>query len=110
MATSTIKKISAEWKLQGTATGSTLVNLPSEYNELLLVGRADANNYWFSSIVPKNEVEETVRYARNGHVYNATNNASCSFKFSKSGAGLYLLTHNNGTDLTNNAVFKLYYR
>lgn len=110
MATSVIKRVNmgTSWKLQGTATDTNLVALPSEYEELLLVGRVDANNYWFSAIVPKAEVESTVRYPRTGFAYNASSNANCTFRINKSEAGIYLITHNNGTTLT--GTFRLYYR
>ena len=98
-----------EWKLAGTASGNTAVNMPTEYNEILLW--TQYNTVYFSTIVPRAEVPANgYIYPRTAFYYTSASNAGAYFSVSSSKANLALFVTDGGTNYTSSSTFKLYYR
>lgn len=111
MAVSTIKAITAgakEWTLKGTATGKTAITMPTDFNEILLVGKMGA--YYWTSVVPKDEISDTAILPRSASYYNASANAFITWRVTTSTAILELCSENSGTDKSSATTVKLYYR
>lgn len=107
MASSVIKNTMA-WKLKGTATGTTSITMPTDFNEILLVGKMGA--YYWTAVVPKDEISDTAILPRSASYYNASANAFITWRVTKSAMRLELCTENSGTDRTSATTVKLYYR
>lgn len=95
------------WKLAGTATGTNTVNMPTEYNEILLA--AKRNTTYFYVTVPKAEVVGEI-YPRFAFYYRADIADAGYFTVNSSTAKLGQWVVNGGTSVVNEATFKLYYR
>lgn len=107
MATSTINNPMA-WKLAGTATNNNTVSMPSDYNEILLLG--SYGTVQFFAVVPKQEINNTGTYPRCATYYNASNNEAITFKVTSTEAKIEGWYYNGGNARTSGLTFKLYYR
>lgn len=96
------------WKLQGTATGTTSIAMPTDFNEILLVGKMGA--YYWTAVVPKDEISDTAILPRSASYYNTSANAFITWRVTKTAMRLELCTENSGTDRTSVTTVKLYYR
>lgn len=100
---------SLQWKLLGSATGTTPISLPSNFSELLIDTGINnhAQSYSFSLI--KNQLTDTVRHYRNGQYKSA--NAYAFIEINVSLSEIYLSdARYNGTDYIDSSVIDVYYR
>lgn len=109
MATSKINNPMA-WKLAGTATADTPVNMPTEYNEIMLA--AKRNTTYFYVTVPKAEIptDGSNIFPRFAFYYSGSVNEGGYFSVNKSNARLGQYVYNSGNNGLSTATFKLYYR
>ena len=98
-----------QWKLLGSATGTTHISLPSNFSELLVdLGINNrAQSYSFSLI--KNQLSDTVKRYRNGQYKSASAYAYAEIIVSLSEVYLSDARY-NGTDYTSASVIDVYYR
>ncbi len=97
------------WKLKGTAIGQTEIAMPTDYNEILLVGKC--NTYYFTAVVAKDEISDTAIYPRASSFYNVNANAFITWNVTNTSMRLEICTENSGGIVhTNTATVKLYYR
>lgn len=97
-----------EWKLKGTASGNTAVDMPTDYNEIMLVATG-YSTFYFTVIVPKADISSSIIYPRFAFIYSASNYCGGYFKVNNSTANLDMLM-DSGTNRLSSATFKLYYR
>ena len=109
MGKTTIKN-SMTWKLTGTATGGAAVAVPSDYNELMCVATG-YSTYYFTGIIAKAEVKDSITALRFGTIYNANNNSGGYWTVSNQEAKIGSWQENSGSvNAIPQSTFKLYYR
>ena len=62
---------SLEWKLVGSATGTTAINLPSQFEELIVFVTVGTTNYNYS--IPRLFLDETNKLFSHGYGINVNN-------------------------------------
>ena len=60
---------SMEWKLQGSASGSTKVSLPTDYKELMVIVKHSTSKYYYSNIFIKEEIVSNKPTSSSGTAY-----------------------------------------
>ena len=105
---------STEWNkltpFTGTATKTINAN---EFNELLVVATRGTGTFYFSIPVVKDMLQSTEWYFRTGYYVSNSNYATFDFQALMSSGVATLKTFSvfyNGTDVTSNSTFTIYYR
>ena len=98
-----------QWTLVDTKTGSTSINLPANFNELLCVANVDNSGNKWSCVIPKNELSSTASYFRVGNYSFSNSNGTATIQVSLSSAKMYQLYWNE-TDKLSTSTFTVYYR
>ena len=101
---------SLQWKLVGSATGKTAINLPSEFNELYIeVHCAGISTVVFTYVIPYIVLTSEAKGYRNG-AYGSTNSYSqIRLDISKTICILNLAQDRTG-DISRNTITNVYYR
>lgn len=98
-----------QWTLVDTKTGSTSINLPANFNELLCVANVDNSGNKWSCVIPKSELSNTASYFRVGNYSFSNSNGTATIQVSLSSAKMYQLYWNE-TDKLSTSTFTVYYR
>lgn len=96
-----------KWTLQGTASGSSTINVPSNYNELLAI--PELEGYHGSIVIPKAELSSTNKNFNVGWAASSTGNGMFSLTCNSSTININLAIRDSQTK-TASATLKLYYR
>lgn len=97
------------WKLLGTKTGTTAINLPSAFNELLVTVSLGNTTVILTLSIPYLDLESSDRQYRGGYATTTTNLVYISVTASKTSINLGHV-QNNGSDVTSASTIKVYYR
>lgn len=99
------KSIDLSWKLLGTTTGATTINLPAEYHELYI--EVFSNNLKFTGLVSKDTIGEDIIICG----YYITNPLGAMMLVTKTATTINLKqAYVSGTDRTAQSTTTFYYR
>ena len=107
MATGTIKNTAMNWTYWNKATGTNTVQLPTSFNELLLVA-SSSNAGVYDFIAVKDQLSTTSQSLRNGFYSSSSLSGFCSVNVSTQSAGIG--SFNQSGTLATNMELKVYYR
>lgn len=98
------------WNLLGNTTGTSTINLPQSFNELLCVIAVDTNQSVSVSInIPKNAISSSDRGFNGG--YYSGSSVNCFVRVIANNGTINLTSARlNNNDVTNNSLISVYYR
>lgn len=97
-----------KWNLLDSKTGNTAINLPSSFNELLVITKLTSYNLHFSFNIPKLFLESNGKGFRSGY-YGTGTNGFCEIVASLSSVNL-ANAQSSGSTVTQDSTTTVYYR
>ena len=98
-----------EWKLVGEVTGKTVVNLPTIFNEIIVIATRSDGNVSVDLSVPYIALFDDLKGFHTGTYGNDGYYTMAVFQISKTQINLHEF-RNNGNDQTTSAKMRVYYR